>query len=297
MISVLITAWREPVTIKKTLDNLIPDMNSLSQETELLIITPDIETRDSALEIINKHNYKNYKLLEDPQKGKPFALNIILKEAKGEVIVSTDGDTVVTKGSLKHLLSPIIENNKVGGVTGRPICSNPRTNMFGYWGHMFMEGAHKKRTEVLSKGGFYVLSGYLLAMRNLKWNIPAGALDDIYFSYVINEKGYKIAYAPEATVEVKQPTTMKDWLKQKIRSVAGHSKMGNYVSKDVRTRSIWEDLAYAFFPLQFAKSPKEFIWSLYQYPIRLYIWIASWWNTHVKGKTATDLWVRTNSTK
>lgn len=296
MISIILTAWKEERTVGKAVEMLLGQVSELADSVELMLVCPDKGTHDSAREAVDKASFENFVYIKDPQKGKPHAMNLVLEKAKGEIIISTDGDVCIEEGALKELLRPFSEKS-VGGVTGRPMCTNDRKTMWGYWGHMFMDAAHKKRVETLSNGAFFVMSGYLLAFRNVGINIPNGVLDDVYISYELNRQGYKIAYAKDAKVRVQQPTNNHDWIAQKKRSVAGHSGLSKYIDEVPVTRSFMKDLEYVLFPIQYARNVREFLWSIMQYPYRLYIWVAAGYEMNVRKRTSTEIWERTKSTK
>jgi len=296
MVSIILTAWKEERTVGKAVRSIITNIRNIEVACEILLVCPDAKTRKAAERVIEEEEFKKYKYIKDPQKGKPYALNLAFEKASGEILVSTDGDVWMGEGSLKPLLKPF-SDPKVGGVTGRPVCENDRGTLWGYWGHMFMDAAHKKRLETLGNNQFFAMSGYLLAVRNIGWKIPRGVLDDVFFSYKIHEEGHGIGYAPEAKVYVRQPESLRDWMIQKVRSLAGYQKIGEIFHGAVRTRKFADDLLYGLFPLQYAGNLKELLWSILSYPVRVYLWVRVWWELKARGKTPVDLWERVQSTK
>lgn len=297
MISIILTAWKEERTAGIAARKLIISARKIDQSAELILVCPDLGTYDAVKKVVKEEKFENFTYVQDPGKGKPHALNIAKGSVRGDIIVSTDGDVYVDENALSELIKPFTDDS-VGGVTGRPVSLNDRTTMWGYWGHMFMDAAHKKRMETLGEGGFFVMSGYLLAVRaDISWKIPDGVLDDIYLTYAVYNKGYRIAYAPEARVFVHQPTNMKDWLTQKVRSLSGHSNIQQYFSDVPKTRSFRGDISYFFFPLSYARKVRELIWGLIQYPVRMFTWIRVFWVVRVRRLRAADVWKRVESTK
>ena len=295
MISLIITAWKEPQTIGKAVKALLSQAEELDGEYELLLVCPDRETYEAAARVARDYRKIPFIYLKDPQKGKPYALNMVFQKAKGNVWVLTDGDVWIAPNALRELLRPF-DDSSVGGVTGRPVCRNSRTSKWGYWGHLFMDAAHDKRMKTLGKGGFYAMSGYLLALRKDTIKIPPGVLDDVYLSYFVWRKSGKIVYAQSAQVYVSQPSSWKDWRDQKVRSIAGYQKLSIDAGDIPSMRTFVGDLGYALFPLLYARSLRELWWSLLQYPLRLYIWILTALQVK-KGARATDIWKRIESTK
>ena len=128
----------------------------------------------------------------------------------------------------------------------------------------------------ISKDRFFPMSGYIMAIRNMDIDIPSNVLsDDAYISYFIRNKGFDIAYAPEAICFVKYPTNLRDYFKQKVRSIGGFkqlARMGVF-SKDRQSRSFLIELGYAFWVVKYAKSFREFWWSVLLFPVRLITWV------------------------
>ena len=127
MISIIITAYKEPLTIGKAIESIIK--NEL-KNFEIIVIAPDKETLDVTERYSKK--YKNIKLIQDSQEGKPAALNLAVSKAKGDILILTDGDVYVAEDSLKPLIKAL-ENKEIGAVSGNPTPLNPADNQLGYW--------------------------------------------------------------------------------------------------------------------------------------------------------------------
>lgn len=286
-LSVIVTSFKEPNTIANCISQLIKSLSKLTQPSEILFVCPDKETSAIAIATAKRLNYIKFFHIQDPQKGKPYALNIAFKKATGELLILTDGDVYIDENAIPEIINAFITED-IGAITGRPVCINNKNSFLGYSGHMFMDAAHQKRSSI--KNDFYILSGYLFAMRPFDIEIPLSMLDDVYISYKINELGYKIGYCPNAKVFVKQPETIKGWIKQKTRSIAGTFNIKTVFPNSQNLRNMTSDIEFAFFPILYAKNLKQFFWSLLNYPLRFYIWINAFWKNKVQNKKATDLW-------
>jgi cellulose synthase/poly-beta-1,6-N-acetylglucosamine synthase-like glycosyltransferase len=156
-ISILLTAYREAATIGAALEALLPQADDLG--AEVIVICPDEETARAAA------SYPGVRVLRDPGKGKPAALNLGLSQAGGAIIVMTDGDVYAGPDALAALLAPF-DDPQTGAVSGRPVSTGPRDTMLGYWSHLLTEaGAHAERQTRDAAGRFLVCSGYLYAIR------------------------------------------------------------------------------------------------------------------------------------
>jgi len=312
MVTVIIASFKEPKTIGKCISSIVNrSYSGIPNDFEILQVSPDKETLDAGMKEAKKYRLgKKYIQIKDPKKGKPYALRMAFKKARGEIFILTDGDTYFGKNGVKKLLEPF-ENENVGGVGGRPVSQDSKKSKYGYWGHLLSDSAHDRRiatTNRIKKSHYYVsgetffpMSGYIMAVRNLDIKLPANTLsDDAYMSYFIRNKNMEIAYAPKATCYVKYPTNFKDYIKQKVRSIGGFTQleqMGIF-KKDKQSRSFWIELKYTGFVFKYAKNFREFIWSLLLFPTRLVTWIMIFWERRIlkKGMPKSG-WARIESTK
>ncbi len=293
MLSVLITAFREAATIGRAIEAFL---SQLPPDAEVLVISPDPET----IAVVDRYaaHYPAVRHVADPQRGKPFALNVGLKAARGEIVALSDGDVVVDDGALAALLAPF-ESPQVGAVSGHPISVNSRDAMMGYWSYLLTEGLHQIRLMRDRAGAFLVCSGYLFAFRRaLVGRVPEDALaEDAVISHLIAEQGYRIAYAPDARVFVKFPTTYRDWLRQKVRSAGGYAQ--DYIRKSpLRMRSAWLEMAYGVrLAWRYPRRPHEIAWTLCLFAARLHLWTLVFLNVRLLRRPLRELWQRVETTK
>lgn len=295
MISIIITAYREEKTIGKAIESFTTQ--KINEELEILVACPDEATK-KVIEDYSK-KYPFVKHVQDPGEGKPTALNICFKIAKGDKIIMSDGDVYVSENSINELLEKL-KDSKVGAVTGRPMSVNPRSTMWGYFSHLLTDiGAHDTRKKYVAKDRFIVVSGYLFVMKRLLNEIPKNSLsDDAVMAHIIYNKGYKISYAPEAKVYVKFPTNFKDWIKQKKRSAGGFNQLKQFFPHQKRMRSFTEEIKEGWYkPFKYPRNFKELIWTINLYFLRLYLWIVIYWDLNIKKKSFKETWVRIESTK
>jgi len=294
MISVLITAFREADTIGPAIEQFLAQ---LPADGEILVVSPDPETIAVVDSYAEEHPDK-VRHVADPQRGKPKALNVGLKAGEGEIVVLSDGDVLVEKNALGPLLEPF-EDPNVGAVSGRPVTVNDRDNVLGYWSHLLTHGAHAIRLARHHQEKFLVCSGYLFAFRrDLIDEVPCDALaEDAVISHKIAQQGYAIRYAPEAVVQVKYPTTYRDWLRQKVRSAGGYAQ--KYVREsDVRMRSAWLEFVHGTrLALTYPQNLQEFAWSLLLFAARFHLWLLVLINVRILKRPLSKIWQRVESTK
>lgn len=295
MISIIITAFKEANTIGKAIDSFLEQ--DIKEDYEILVACPDEETKKVVMDYANVN--PKIKHIQDPGKGKPTALNICFKEAKGDKIIMTDGDVYVSSDSVNYLINKL-NSESVGAVTGRPISVNSRKNFFGYVSHLLTDvGAHNTRLKYSKQKKFFTVSGYLFAMKKLFTEIPVDALsDDAVMSHIIKNLGYRIEYEPKALVFVKFPTNFKDWINQKKRSAGGFNQLKRFFPQDKTMRSFKEEIKEGWYkPFVYPKNIKEYSWTVLLYFLRIYLWILIYRDLNLKKKSFKQIWVRVESTK
>ncbi len=324
MLSIIVTAHKEEKTIREVINCLLDQKYSglgehkTDEDWEFILVAPDKATINAAKDALKKLEIstEKYQILVDPGNGKPAALNMAFEKAKGEYLLPTDGEVMFEKRAVFELVDlleqKLDQGQKVGGITGRPVSLDDKSSMMKYFGNLLSDAAHHKRnidltddpkglsTKLVPKRKFFPLSGYIYLIKNLDWKIPEDVLvDDAFISYELFNKGYKLYYAPEAKVKVKYPTNLPDYFKQKKRSTGGFIQLWKYnvVKPETKSRSFWRELEYFWFPIKYATSLKELIWSITLYPIRLWLWIMIFWERKITKKNFKDTWVRIESTK
>ncbi len=294
-ISIVITSFNEPKTIGKAIKSFL-DQDLLSYE--LIVSAPDKPT----LEVAKRFQKRNsqIKLFKDPGKGKSYALNLLLPKLKGEIIILSDGDCFVSPKSVYHLLQPF-KSKKVGCVTGRPVSLNKKDNMFGFWSHLLCDaGAHTLRLKRHKKCEFIECSGYLWAFRNnVIKKFPLDVAEDTIVPILFHQKGYQIAYAPEAKVFVKYPDNLKEFIEQKKRTSKAHLSLEKHfdLKKIPRMKTFKGEVLGGPKLFFYPKKIKEFFWILGLFPTRLYIWALSSFQSKIQKKHYSDGWKRIESTK
>jgi cellulose synthase/poly-beta-1,6-N-acetylglucosamine synthase-like glycosyltransferase len=292
--TIIISSFREP-NLRKAVEE------ALNQETkvkyDVLVISPDGEAED----IVNEYKKKGEKIsfLKDPGKGKSFGLNLAFKKLKSAIWIFTDGDVYFDKNALNNLILTF-EDKSVGCVCGKIIPTNSKETITGYWAHLLAEaGANSIRKELSDKNLFLECSGYLFAFRtNLISEIPLDVAEDSYIPYVIFRKGYKIKYSENSIVYVKNPTKIKDFIKQRIRTAKAHTSLTFYFKDFPKVKSFKNEVKKGTFrALSYSSNLKEFFWTILLFFSRLYVWMRVFYDEKIVSKKYHDNWERIESSK
>src|SRR3989344_763831 len=295
MISIVINSFNEPELLRKSLTCVLK--NNIKDNCEIVVAAPDLES-DKVIKELQKKD-KRIRHFKDPGKGKSYALNLLFKELKGNVWVFTDGDVFVGENSINEILK-YFKDPLTGCVIGRPVSLNKKNNMLGFWSHLLFEaGAHSIRKELDRKGKFIEGTGYLFAFRsNITRNIPLNVAEDTIIPYITMKKGYKIRYADKAFVYVKNPTSLKDFVKQRVRTAKAHEALEEYAPFFPKVKSFKNEVKQGTFrALAYPKNLKEYVWTFNLFLTRLFIWSKVKFDEKILNKKYGDGWERVHSTR
>ncbi len=297
MISIIITAYGEPIATERAVNAFIDQ--DIKEDYEIIVADPFDEVRRY---ITNKFKgNKRVKYFQDPGKGKSYALNLLLKKIKSDILILTDGDVYVNDRSIDEIINKF-KDPKVGCVSGRPVSLNPKNNIIGYWSHFLADvAAHKiSRKKRYEQGKFLECSGYLFAFRNIIKEFPLDVAEDSIIPYIFFKKGYKIAYAENAKVYVKNPTNLKDFIKQRTRTAGAHARLKNYYKDFPKVKSFLGEIIGGVKNFKevwsYPSNLKEDFYLLSLFPVRLYIWLRMYYLKR-KQSEYKDGWERVDSTK
>lgn len=291
MIRVIITARGEPKSTEKAVRAIL---NEDIKDIKIIVCDPYIEVKRYIKERFAGDKRVSFFL--DPDEGKASALNMLLEmyysDNKDDILVFTDGDVFITRGSLNALLKPF-EDTSIGIVCGHPVSLNSQNNMFGFWSHMFFEEFNKTRLRLFEEGKFFAISGYLFAMRNgVVKEFPTETNEDKVIPSLFWNKGYKIGYSKDAIVNVMNPQNFKDYVIQKKRNIKGRMNLGseNFVVHAKESSFFSESFRGLRMSFKYLKKPKEFFWFWIAMFARLYVWGAAFIDVKFKKKKYTDGW-------
>ena len=289
MIHIIITSYKEPKATLRAVNAFLNQKN-VKEEFKIIVVDPFPKTEEFL-----KKNVKDDRVefILDPGEGKPYALNMIFEmfysENPEDILVFTDGDVYVSENALSEIVKAF-KDKEVGGITGRPVSTNPRSTKFGYWSKLSYDGIDKVRKKFDKKKYFMQCSGYLFAIRNgiVKETLP-DVPEDCVIPYFVWKKGYRIAYLPKAEVYVQYPGNYEDWMKQRVRTIKAHENLNKIVPDMPRTKSFFNEIKEGlFFSLTHPKNLKEFLWLFQFYLARLHIYQKSF--TEAKKKAFDPAW-------
>jgi len=271
LISVIIPCRNEEKFIGACLNSLLTQ-DYAKDKIEIIVVDgmSEDDTRDKIQETRlrqgfggqarNKYPNANIQVLDNPNKITPLAMNIGIKNARGDLITKTDAHSIYPKNYLSTCVEYLKKYNAdaVGGIAKATPEINTLTakaiavslsSKFGVGGAGFRAGVKKPEWADTAFGACYkkeVFEKLGLFNENLLGS------QDIEFNLRLKKAGGKLLLAPDIVIEYHPKPTLGEFFKHNIR-----------------------DGVWAILPLKFTKMPfrlKHYIPLIFILTLPLSIW-------------------------
>lgn len=218
MVSMIIAAHKEEKVILDRLNNAVL-MDYPADRFEIIIGCDGQEDLTGAL--VGSFGDSRVRLIQFPrQRGKSSVLNDCVMQAKGEVVVFSDANTMMAPDAVRKLVKPF-RDPKVGGVCGELVLTDPTTgqNVDGiYWR---FENFIKRSEGRL--GALLGVNGAIYAIRkDLYEPIPTNTIvDDFLIGMSVHRRGYRLIYEPRAVAHEETALSIRSEFDRRSRIGAG----------------------------------------------------------------------------
>jgi len=218
-VCLFVTAFNEKDYVKQKVENSF-SLDYPKEKIQYLWITDG--SNDGTPDLLKEYDSLEVHHLPE-RRGKMHAMNRGVKFVKASIIIFSDTNTILGKQSIREIVAKF-SNEKTGCVAGeKRIVEKDADAAAGageglYWK---LESWIKKMDAELNSAVGAV--GELFAIRTeLFEDVETDTLlDDFMISLRIAQKGYHIAYTPNAYAEETASLNVKEELKRKIRIAAG----------------------------------------------------------------------------
>ncbi|WP_226681713.1 polysaccharide deacetylase family protein [Sutcliffiella horikoshii] len=221
-VSVVIAAYNEEKVIGKTVNSIL---SSDYPAFEILIV--DDGSKDNTAVVVHD-SYSNHplvRLIKKRNGGKSSAVNLGIKEAKGEIIVSLDADTLIAENAISLLVNHF-KNENVAAVSGNVKVGN-KGNLLTNWQHIeYVTGFNLERRAFATLNCITVVPGAIGAWRK-KAVEEAGYFkedtlaEDTDITLSLLRNGKKVEFEEKAYAFTEVPEDIKSLAKQRYRWVYG----------------------------------------------------------------------------
>jgi biofilm PGA synthesis N-glycosyltransferase PgaC len=202
--------------------------------------------------------------------GKAMALRMGALVAGGEYLVCIDGDALLHPNATAYLVKPMIDNARVGAVTGNPRIRTRSTLLGKIQVGEFSSiiGLIKRAQRIY--GQIFTVSGVIAAFRRRAlhqsgyWDLNM-VTEDIDVSWQLQLNHWQIQYEPCALAWILMPETLRGLWKQRLRWAQGGSEV---FFKNITRIWQWRDKRFWIMVLDFCLSTT---WAL-SYFLSVILW-------------------------
>jgi len=175
--------------------------------------------------------------------GKAMALRMGALVARSEYLVCVDGDAVLAPNATAYLVRPLINNPRIGAVTGNPRIRTRSTLLGRVQVGEFSSiiGLIKRAQRVY--GNIFTVSGVIAAFRRSAlhrsgyWSLNM-VTEDIDVSWMLQLDHWGVHYEPNAICWILMPETYKGLWRQRLRWAQGGAEV---FLKQVGKIGVWRN--------------------------------------------------------
>ncbi|CAM5388904.1 glycosyltransferase [Streptomyces griseorubiginosus] len=214
-VSVLVPAYNEAKCIENTVRSLMASEHPI----EVLVI--DDGSSDGTARIVEAMDLPNVRVVRQLNAGKPAALNRGLANARHDIIVMMDGDTVFEPSTVRELVQPF-GDPRVGAVAGNAKVGN-RDSLIGAWQHIeYVMGFNLDRRMYDILRCMPTIPGAVGAFRRSALERGGGMSDDTLaedtdITMAMHRDGWRVVYAEKARAWTEAPESVQQLWSQRYR--------------------------------------------------------------------------------
>lgn len=224
MISLVVPAYNEGPVIQQAVRSLLlldyPNF-------EILVIDDGSsdDTYEKALEVAREQNVIPVRVITKRNGGKSDALNTGMTQARGEFILNMDGDTKLSRNTLRACIRHF-DDPSVGAVAGNVKVLNRENIWTKVQALEYVEGLAMARKAQSFMRAVNIIPGPLGMFRKTVLQQAGGYDHDTFaedcdLTLKLLMRGWHIAYEPTAIAWVETPSGLLDLLKQRYRWTRG----------------------------------------------------------------------------
>ncbi|MER7574599.1 glycosyltransferase [Streptomyces sp. NPDC126514] len=214
-VSVLVPAYNEAKCIENTVRSLMASEHPI----EILVI--DDGSTDGTARIVEGMGLPNVRVIRQLNAGKPAALNRGLTNARYDIVVMMDGDTVFEPATVRELVQPF-GDPRVGAVAGNAKVGN-RDSLIGAWQHIeYVMGFNLDRRMYDMLRCMPTIPGAVGAFRRTALERVGGMSEDTLaedtdITMAMHRDGWRVVYAEKARAWTEAPETVQQLWSQRYR--------------------------------------------------------------------------------
>ncbi|MEU2158943.1 bifunctional polysaccharide deacetylase/glycosyltransferase family 2 protein [Streptomyces sp. NPDC019396] len=214
-VTVLVPAYNE----KECIENTVRSLMASDHPIEVIVI--DDGSSDDTADLVDDMWLPNVRVIRQTNAGKPEALNNGIRNARHDIIVMMDGDTVFEPSTVRELVQPFGDPN-VGAVAGNAKVGN-RDSLIGAWQHIeYVMGFNLDRRMYDMLRCMPTIPGAVGAFRREALQRVGGMSDDTLaedtdITMALHRDGWRVVYAERARAWTEAPESVQQLWSQRYR--------------------------------------------------------------------------------
>jgi len=216
-VSVVIVALKKKAGIAATIRSMVTSR----YRGRIEVIVVDDGSSDGTAAIARNLRIPYVRVIRQPNSGKPGALSRGIAEARSDILVLVDGDTIFQSDTLGRLIAPLADR-EVGAVSGNTKVGN-RRGFLGRWQHLeYVMGFNLDRRLFDMLGTIPTVPGAIGAFRRealaAMGGVSADTLaEDTDLTMALCRSPWRVVYAPDAIAWTEAPSTLRQLWRQRYR--------------------------------------------------------------------------------
>jgi cellulose synthase/poly-beta-1,6-N-acetylglucosamine synthase-like glycosyltransferase len=216
-VSVIVPAYNEEASIAATVRSIL----DTDYPAPIEVIVVDDGSSDHTSQIVAGLNLPAVRLLRKTNGGKPSALNAGIGQARAEILVLVDGDTVFQRDTIGNLVGPLADPS-IGAVSGNTKVAN-RGGILGRWQHIeYVIGFNLDRRMFDVLQCMPTIPGAIGAFRRGALARVGGVSDDTLaedtdLTMAICRDGWRVVYEETALAWTEAPSSIRQLWRQRYR--------------------------------------------------------------------------------
>jgi hyaluronan synthase/N-acetylglucosaminyltransferase len=198
---------------------------------EVFIVDDRSKNRADLMDVLEEFSSDRFHVILSPEnRGKREAQRSVLDEIRGDIVMTTDSDTILPPDTVRKLVGPLADE-RVGAVTGDLRVTNKDRNLltrlisYRYWSAFHQERAAQSYFRVVM-----CCSGPLAAYRRSIVDKVKDAYvsqtflgqtctfgDDRHLTNLVLREGYDVVFEDRAKAFTEAPVTMAGYIRQQVR--------------------------------------------------------------------------------
>jgi cellulose synthase/poly-beta-1,6-N-acetylglucosamine synthase-like glycosyltransferase len=246
-VSILVPAYNEARVIGKSLEALLQ-----SHYSKYEVIVVDDGSTDRTAQVVQEYSSDpRIRLVVREHEGKSRALNAGIQEARGEIVVTTDADTLLDLDFIPRVLTEF-EDSRVAAVSGNIKVGNRHFLLAGWQSIEYITAYNLDRRAYALLNCISVLPGAASAWRRQDLLAVGGfahdtLAEDADLTVRLRRLGLRVGYADRALAWTESPQSVPNFLRQRRRWSYGTLQV-LWKHRDVLFRPKYGALGFVAFP-------------------------------------------------